>query len=236
MAVAIDRYILIIFPTKRPIQRAQAVPMIVGIWALAAGVCLPMVAHYKYYSGPERAAETLAAALAAMAAASAHSEENSTYQSTVVTSSETSSSSSSGSGELLTTVPIEDTIIVFCGYFCEEAWPSERVQKIYGTFVLVLQFLVPLSVIAFCYSHIWIRLARSAKMKKAMNASKKNGRSGSNTTTESTNLRSVAAGQQQQQLNRQASTNPSSAEARQQAVLRRKRRTNRMLIAMVSLA
>uniref|UniRef100_A0A0R3S597 G_PROTEIN_RECEP_F1_2 domain-containing protein n=1 Tax=Elaeophora elaphi TaxID=1147741 RepID=A0A0R3S597_9BILA len=41
-AIAIDRYILIIFPTKRPIQKLQAVKMIGLDFTLAAAISLPM--------------------------------------------------------------------------------------------------------------------------------------------------------------------------------------------------
>lgn len=53
--IAIDRFILIIFPTKRPIQVTHAVVMIAVVWTLAMSMTLPMVINqklvtYSYYS------------------------------------------------------------------------------------------------------------------------------------------------------------------------------------------
>ncbi len=44
-AIAIDRYILIIHPTKRPIQRNHAIAMICVIWVLATAIGTPMSTH-----------------------------------------------------------------------------------------------------------------------------------------------------------------------------------------------
>uniref|UniRef100_A0A915Q7F3 G-protein coupled receptors family 1 profile domain-containing protein n=1 Tax=Setaria digitata TaxID=48799 RepID=A0A915Q7F3_9BILA len=47
-AIAIDRYILIIFPTKRPIQKPQAVKMIGLDFTLAAAISLPMFIKQRF--------------------------------------------------------------------------------------------------------------------------------------------------------------------------------------------
>ncbi len=45
-SIAIDRYILIIHPTKKPINKHQALIMIGGIWVLAIGIALPSTFQY----------------------------------------------------------------------------------------------------------------------------------------------------------------------------------------------
>ncbi|CAD6192332.1 unnamed protein product [Caenorhabditis auriculariae] len=43
----------------------------------------------------------------------------------------------------------------FCGHFCDEAnWQSENSRKLYGTMVMLLQFVVPMAIITYCYSKI----------------------------------------------------------------------------------
>jgi hypothetical protein len=47
----------------------------------------------------------------------------------------------------------------YCGEFCFEHWaPDERLREAYGTLLLIVQFVVPLTVITFCYTGISIRL------------------------------------------------------------------------------
>ncbi|CAJ0570893.1 unnamed protein product, partial [Mesorhabditis spiculigera] len=46
----------------------------------------------------------------------------------------------------------------YCGYFCTEAWPNPELQKIYTVFVLFTQYIVPFSVIFFCYYRIFVQL------------------------------------------------------------------------------
>uniref|UniRef100_A0A5S6R184 G_PROTEIN_RECEP_F1_2 domain-containing protein n=1 Tax=Trichuris muris TaxID=70415 RepID=A0A5S6R184_TRIMR len=52
MAIAIDRFILIVYPTKQPLQKRHAVAMIVSIWTLAGGISIPMLLHYNLYKLP----------------------------------------------------------------------------------------------------------------------------------------------------------------------------------------
>ncbi|VDO30290.1 unnamed protein product [Brugia timori] len=47
-AIAIDRYILIIFPTKRPIQKRQAIKIIGLDFALATAISLPMFIKQRF--------------------------------------------------------------------------------------------------------------------------------------------------------------------------------------------
>lgn len=47
----------------------------------------------------------------------------------------------------------------YCGKFCFEQWGSdERLREAYGTLLLVVQFVVPLTIITFCYTAISVRL------------------------------------------------------------------------------
>lgn len=128
MAIAVDRYILIIHPTKPPIRLEHAVCMIVGIWLSAASVSVPMAV----YSYP--------------------------YELT---------SSSSSSVIDFATNQTNGTKYTFCGSFCDEQWPSTNSRQLYGTAVLVLQFLIPLTVIGYSYSAICFKLTHSVAHKSS---------------------------------------------------------------------
>ncbi|CDW52138.1 flp 18 GPCR receptor [Trichuris trichiura] len=156
MAIAIDRFILIVYPTKQPLQKRHAVAMIVSIWTLAIGISIPMLLHYNLYKIPyERRA---------------------------------------------------NHTVWYCGYFCDETWPNVEARQIYGGAVLVLQFIIPLIVITFCYGSIFLRVIKGVSMRQ---------------TTDHSLLPMNGM--------------PSEAMvARQKAAVRRRQRTNRMLISMVA--
>lgn len=49
----------------------------------------------------------------------------------------------------------------YCGEFCYEDWGANYSQRrAYGTLMLTLQFIIPLSVIIFCYTAISVRLGQ----------------------------------------------------------------------------
>ncbi|XP_018322822.1 prolactin-releasing peptide receptor-like [Agrilus planipennis] len=56
---------------------------------------------------------------------------------------------------------------------CEETWPIENLEKAFGTFTLVMQFVVPFCIIAFCYLRISQRLNQRAKTKPGSKTARK---------------------------------------------------------------
>lgn len=48
---------------------------------------------------------------------------------------------------------------------CEENWPFEYLEKAFGSFTLVMQFIIPFCIIKYCYSRISNRLNERAKSK-----------------------------------------------------------------------
>lgn len=45
--------------------------------------------------------------------------------------------------------------MAFCGYFCDEiAWTSDNYQRTFGTFIMIIQFIIPMIIITYCYSKI----------------------------------------------------------------------------------
>ncbi|VDD95243.1 unnamed protein product [Enterobius vermicularis] len=50
-----------------------------------------------------------------------------------------------------------------CGYFCTETWPSEQSKRTYTFLVLIIQFAIPLTVLALCYHSIFSFLAQRAR-------------------------------------------------------------------------
>ncbi|KAI6243969.1 Neuropeptide receptor 10 [Aphelenchoides fujianensis] len=106
-SIAIDRFVLIIFPTKRSIQMRQAFQIIFVNLLIAVCTSLPMFFKQKLVN----------------------------YSN-------------------------------FCGQFCAEEWGDDSIgRKNYGTIVFVIQFLLPILCISFCYSMIYIRLGKGMLMK-----------------------------------------------------------------------
>nr|CAD2175625.1 unnamed protein product [Meloidogyne enterolobii] len=55
----------------------------------------------------------------------------------------------------------------YCGEFCFEHWsPYERLREVYGTVLLIVQFVIPLSIITFCYTGISVRLNKSVLLRR----------------------------------------------------------------------
>lgn len=59
------------------------------------------------------------------------------------------------------------------GRFCEETWPSEKLRRIFGSVTSILQFVLPFTVIAFCYTCVSFKLNDRAKAKAASKNSRK---------------------------------------------------------------
>uniref|UniRef100_A0A915B9Q6 G-protein coupled receptors family 1 profile domain-containing protein n=1 Tax=Parascaris univalens TaxID=6257 RepID=A0A915B9Q6_PARUN len=52
-----------------------------------------------------------------------------------------------------------------CGEFCTEKWPNASSRRAYTTFVLMAQFVIPFTVMAFCYAVIFARLRTRARLR-----------------------------------------------------------------------
>lgn len=109
-SIAIDRFMVIIYPFHPRMKIEVCLGVIVGIWIIALVVTMP----YGIYM---------------------HLEEPHTY--------------------------------------CEEHWPNERFRKFFSSITSILQFVVPLFVITFCYTCISIRLNDRAKAKPGAKTNKR---------------------------------------------------------------
>ncbi|CAI5456256.1 unnamed protein product [Caenorhabditis angaria] len=98
-AISIDRFILIVFPTKKPIQKNHALRMIFFSVSVALAISIPLSMKQKLV----------------------------------------------GYGS-------------FCGQFCTEDWGNSDLRSAYGTVVMIIQFVIPLIIIAFCYIAISLKL------------------------------------------------------------------------------
>ncbi|KAI6205592.1 Neuropeptide receptor 10 [Aphelenchoides besseyi] len=106
-AISIDRFILIIYPTKRSIQMRHAFQIIGLNLVIALSTSLPMFFKQKLVDYAN-----------------------------------------------------------FCGQFCAEDWEADSLgRKNYGTIVFVIQFLVPIVIITFCYGVIVYRLGNGMLIK-----------------------------------------------------------------------
>ncbi|TKR80274.1 hypothetical protein L596_014372 [Steinernema carpocapsae] len=107
-SISIDRFILIIYPTKRAIQQKHALRMILLNVAIAVLVSLPMVFKQSLVDYGN-----------------------------------------------------------FCGRFCTEDWGDDQAgRSTYGTLVFIMQFVLPLTVITFCYMMISLKLGKGMLVQK----------------------------------------------------------------------
>lgn len=56
---------------------------------------------------------------------------------------------------------------------CEEDWPKDYLEKVFGCSTLVLQFIIPFCIIAYCYLRISRRLNQRAKSKPGTKSARK---------------------------------------------------------------
>lgn len=96
-------------------------------------------------------------------------------------------------------------------YVCQEHWPMYSARQFFTVTSLVLQYLVPCSVVTVCYSLVSAALRRRSRAKKGMTSQNGGGGGGGGAV-------------QGRDLNQ-----------REQLEIRRNRRTNKMLIAMVTI-
>ncbi|KAK0090377.1 hypothetical protein PV325_001151 [Microctonus aethiopoides] len=109
-SIAIDRFLVIIYPFHPRMKIETCLAIIIGIWTVALLLTLP----YGIYMSLE---------------------EPNTY--------------------------------------CEEHWPSQRFRMVFSSFTSILQFVVPLFVIAFCYICVSIKLNDRARSKPGTKSSRR---------------------------------------------------------------
>ncbi len=110
--IAIDRYLLICRPERKPITSSGAFIMISLVWLISIGITIPLVAHMRIMIIPD-----------------------------------------------------------VCGVFCSENWSSELARIAYGTVILIVQFLLPFSIMGYCYNRICARLNRGILVRRASSLS-----------------------------------------------------------------
>jgi len=99
-AIAIDRYILIVFPLATKITLSAAMLMVLGIAVSSVSVAAPIAVYSQYKV-------------------------------------------------------IDDAELRFNRRICIEMWPSREARKTYAVLTLVVQYFIPLMLIALLYSHIF---------------------------------------------------------------------------------
>ncbi|KAE9553814.1 hypothetical protein FO519_002984 [Halicephalobus sp. NKZ332] len=58
-----------------------------------------------------------------------------------------------------------ETYTSICGVFCTEQWPNKQTRQAYTLVVMVAQFVLPFSVMAFCYTAIFSRLKSRTRIR-----------------------------------------------------------------------
>ncbi|GMS80848.1 hypothetical protein PENTCL1PPCAC_3023, partial [Pristionchus entomophagus] len=58
---------------------------------------------------------------------------------------------------------VGNTTKPFCGHFCDETnWQSENSRRMYGTMVMLLQFVIPMAIISYCYFRILNKVSKDS--------------------------------------------------------------------------
>jgi len=103
-AIALDKFIHILDPTRAPISLGQAGAVTLIIWLVCSVINLPAMLSYELVDGSHYVA------------------------------------------------PGQPP---FCGHFCDETnWTSPASRQLYGAMVMLLQFVVPMGLISYCYARI----------------------------------------------------------------------------------
>ncbi|CAI5453367.1 unnamed protein product [Caenorhabditis angaria] len=118
-AIALDKFMHIIDPTKSPVSIRQALAITTFIWSASTFINLPLVFSYNHVSGEFYRNHT-------------------------------------------------GNNIPFCGYFCDETnWNSIYSRRAYGTSVMILQFVIPMIVITYCYFKILQKVSKDMIIQNA---------------------------------------------------------------------
>lgn len=109
-AIAIDKFVHIMDPTRAPVSARQAVLVTTFIWLISIIINIPYLMSYDLVDG--------------------------SYY-------------------------VPNNTAPFCGRFCDEInWHGETPRRLYGSTVVLLQFVIPLTIITYCYARILEKVAK----------------------------------------------------------------------------
>jgi neuropeptide Y receptor len=106
MSIAIDRFLVIIYPFKARMKMYVCALIIIAVWIIAAAFTLPYGYYVQIIESPHH---------------------NTTH-------------------------------------FCDEIWPSEDMRRIFGISTTMLQFIVPVVIISFCYIRVCCKLSDKTRI------------------------------------------------------------------------
>ncbi|VDK50271.1 unnamed protein product [Anisakis simplex] len=116
-AIALDKFVHIINPTRAPVRIRQAALITLFIWLICSLINIPYLMSYDLVDGA--------------------------YY-------------------------VPENATPFCGHFCDELnWQGETPRRLYGSTVMLLQFVVPLAIITYCYSRILEKVAKDMIVQNA---------------------------------------------------------------------
>uniref|UniRef100_A0A915BED9 G-protein coupled receptors family 1 profile domain-containing protein n=1 Tax=Parascaris univalens TaxID=6257 RepID=A0A915BED9_PARUN len=116
-AIALDKFVHIIDPTRAPVRVRQAALITLFIWLVCSLINIPYLMSYDLVDGA--------------------------YY-------------------------VPENATPFCGHFCDELnWQGETPRQLYGSTVMLLQFVVPLAIITYCYSRILKKVAKDMIIQNA---------------------------------------------------------------------
>ncbi|KAK0396694.1 hypothetical protein QR680_001817 [Steinernema hermaphroditum] len=120
-----------------------------------------------------------------------------------------------------------------CGVFCTERWPNAPSRRAYTMVVLVSQFVLPFTLMAFCYAAIFARLKRRAKARLRRIDERSSALEHSNVNFELPRDSLPTSSSQEESNERHISTLMEHHEKERQRLLNQTRRTTTILVSMV---
>uniref|UniRef100_A0A915J645 G-protein coupled receptors family 1 profile domain-containing protein n=1 Tax=Romanomermis culicivorax TaxID=13658 RepID=A0A915J645_ROMCU len=150
MAIAWDRYVLVVHPHKPALSVWSALWTIAAIWIFSMVVTLPYAYYMKIENNCIKRVKKVSLKdpppIFTVRKKSTASFQQHVHQLSVIHG-------------ILTKRRYER----LCGEFCNEAWPSDQMKKSFTTVVFACQFVIPFVIMTYCYVTILIQLKRRIK-------------------------------------------------------------------------
>lgn len=147
MSIAIDRYLIVIYPLKQRMSNRICFLIIVVIWVTGILLTLPYGTFMVLIQDTSLSESTLSTT------------NMSAIQLTTVQSAVAANLSAMQLSNVQSLTLLESSSKVYC----DEAWPHDDSRRAYSIVTTVLQFFVPLVIIGYCYIKVCGKLKKRVK-------------------------------------------------------------------------
>lgn len=180
MSIAIERYMVIIYPFKKHLNIIHSVIIIIIIWLLAFILTLPYGIFIDLIPVPQTTTSTSATKLSP----SRHQQQqqqqtqyqylmyhqNDHFYNETISSSSTTTTKSTliiTDDEQQQRQQQQRSIETLKNllqnlhkrkWYCDEVWPNDQLRLLFGLMTTIMQFVIPFCIITFCYTKVFLRL------------------------------------------------------------------------------